>query len=162
MNPRTQLRVALLLVVLMIGAPTLAPAQSTIDGAWRLVEAWGRNAGGEWRLDTPQESLFLFAGGYYSIMYVNSGEPRPTLPENTARAQMSAEQMRQTYQPFMANAGTFELDGQTLRTRPLVALIPNFVGQGNTYTVRTEARNRILLTTTGDEFQGNYRLERMR
>lgn len=137
-------------------------ARMDIEGAWELVEAWGRGAVGEWQLQDPQPSVYLFAGGYYSIMYVNSDRARPNVPAGTQRQQISEELLRRIFEPFNANSGTYRLQGSTLTTNPIVALVPNFVGEGNVYTVRREGSDGLVLTRTGEDFQGNYRLRRLR
>lgn len=133
-----------------------------IEGAWELVEAWGRGAAGEWQLQNPQPSVYLFAHGYYSIMYVDAERARPDVPADTPRQQISEELLRGIFEPFNANSGTYRLEGSTLTTNPIVALVPNFVGGGHVYTVRREGSDSLVLTRTGEDFQGNYRLRRLR
>ncbi len=72
------------------------------------------------------------------MMHVNA--PRPLEPEDTPRRELSYEQMLAAYDPFTANAGTYELEGSTVTMRPSVALSARFMsGAEATAEYRMEA-----------------------
>jgi hypothetical protein len=132
----------------LVAALVLAPAvqgQSTLEGAWRVAEVIG--PGGR-RLAAPQPGLLLFTGRYYSYTFVTSDAPRPPLPVGPA----TAEALVNIWNPFTANAGTFETRGDTMTRRPYVAKSPDAMAQGafNEYTFRLEA-DTLWMTPTGTE-----------
>ena len=88
-------------------------------------------------LDTPQPSLLLFTGRYYSYTLVTGQEPRPDLPRRAA----TAAELLTVWNPFSANAGTFEVSGDTMTRRPIVAKSPDAMAPGafNEYTFRLSA-----------------------
>jgi hypothetical protein len=98
------------------GGPT------TLDGAWRQID--GRSADGT--VTDNQPAMRLFVDGYYSLLRVNGTAPRPALPGPEG----TAEQLMAVWGPFSGQAGSFEVSGQTLITRPLVAKGPAGMGPG--------------------------------
>jgi len=124
-----------------------AQTEQDLEGAWRVTEVV--TSGPDARtITTPQPGLLLFAGGYYSYTLINGDEPRPGLPPGFA----SAEQLLMVWNPFSANAGTFEISGDTMRRRPIVAKDPNAMAPGayNEYTFRISA-DTLWITTVGTE-----------
>ncbi len=121
-------------------------AQSALEGAWKMEEVTineGPNAGTN---TNPQPSLFIFTKQHYNIMYVRGTEPRPLLEEGSSRTTITQAEMRATFVPFVANSGTYELNGSTLTTNPNVALWPNFMSGGTgTFDYRVEG-NSLWLT----------------
>ncbi|MGE0159856.1 MAG: hypothetical protein AB7T31_10640 [Gemmatimonadales bacterium] len=122
-----------------------AAAQSTLEGAWRVAEVAGP---GSRRVADPQPGLLLFTGRYYSYTYVTSDGPRPALPNGPA----TAEALVNVWNPFTANAGTFETRGDTMTRRPFVAKSPDAMGQGvfNEYLFRMVA-DTLWMTATRTE-----------
>ncbi len=108
-------------------------APQSLEGAWRVTEVM---TGGQ-TLASPQPGLLLFTGRHYSYTFVTSEEPRPDLPPGAATAEMLAI----VWNPFTANAGTFEVTGNTMTRRPIVAKSPAAMAAGafNEYTFRLSA-----------------------
>jgi hypothetical protein len=123
------------LALLATLSPALAAAQAAEDlqGAWRVAEMLLPGGG---RIASPQPGLLLFAGRHYSYTLVNGEEPRPDLPEGVVPAAV----LLAVWQPFSANAGTFEISGDTMTRRPIVAKDPNAMAPGafNEYTFRIQ------------------------
>jgi hypothetical protein len=133
-----------------------------LNGAWEGVETWGENAEGEWKIDHVQPMLYLFLDGYYSIMYVAGDEARPLMPDDADRESISTEQMRSIFMRFIANSGTYEINGSTLTTDPMVALWPNFMESGSgTYEVDMQD-GMLLLTTRGEDWWMTFKLRWLR
>ena len=122
-------------------------ASQALEGAWRVVEVVP-TAPGARTISAPQPGLLLFVDGYYSYMLVNGEQPRPTPPGGLA----SAEQLLAAWNPFAANAGTFEVSDGTMIRRPIVAKSPDAMGPGvfNEYTFRTSA-DTLWITSVGTE-----------
>jgi hypothetical protein len=72
---------------------------------------------------TPQESLLLFAGGYYSMAYAAGDEPSPSYADwdNPTDAETLARMNSIT-----VNTGTFEIQGSKVIMHPLFARVPAF------------------------------------
>jgi hypothetical protein len=128
-----------------ISAQTEAVA---LEGAWRVVEVVSSGPGGTRTLGEPQPGPFLFTGGHYSYTLVNGDQPRPRPPGGFA----TAEQLLAAWNPFAANAGTFEVEGNRMIRRPIVAKSPDAMGPGifNEYTFRLSA-DTLWITTVGTE-----------
>jgi hypothetical protein len=101
-------------------APARAPS---LEGVWKIAEVvtTGANASSN---SNPQPSLIIFTRGYYSLLSVNSDQPRPKFepakdPNNLTDAEKIARY--EQWNPFTANAGTYEIKGSTLTRRPIVA-----------------------------------------
>ena len=99
-------------------------------------------------LGTPQPGLLLVTGGYYSYTLVTSDQPRPIPPRGLA----NVEDMLDVWSPFTANAGTFEVSGNSMTRRPVVAKSPDTMAPGafNEYTFRLSA-DTLWVTTVGTE-----------
>ena len=123
-------------VVAAISMAGGASAQSTntLEGAWRVDALIGP---GERVIEDPQPGLLLFTGRYYSYTFVTSQGPRAPLPLGPA----TPELLVGAWNPFTANAGTFETRGDVMTRRPLVAKSPAAMAAGafNEYTFRMSA-----------------------
>lgn len=122
-------------------------AAEGLEGAWRITEVvttgpLGRTVG------SPQPGLLLFTGAHYSYMRVTSDQPRPMPPRGLA----TVEDMLDVWSPFTANAGTFEVSGNSMTRRPAVAKSPDAMAPGafNEYTFRLSA-DTLWVTTVGTE-----------
>jgi hypothetical protein len=109
--------IALLLVGLAAAfgfTQTNKTSGNPLMGAWKIVETTPAN--GE-RITNPQPSLYIFTPRHYSVMAVTGTKPRPTYMQGAA----TAEQKIEMFDAFVANAGTYTLAGNLLKTRPIVA-----------------------------------------
>src|SRR5918994_3669017 len=117
-------RVACLTLFLVV--PGLAFSQSNaspIDGAWRITEivTTGANAATN---SSPQPSLIIFARGHYSWLHIGSATPRKQRAAAATPGKLTDAEKIAAYEewnPFTANSGTFEVKGNTLTRRRLVA-----------------------------------------
>lgn len=144
-------RIALALGAVLLLVPAGATAQAeaqALEGAWRVDEVVSTGPGGTRTLGDPQPGLLLFTQGHYSYTLVNGDQPRPRPPGGFA----TAEQLLAAWNPFAANAGTFEVSGDRMIRRPLVAKSPNAMGPGifNEYTFRLSA-DTLWVTAVGTE-----------
>ncbi len=114
------LRIALLAVSLALLAPHVSLAQS-IEGVWRLVEREVQG-GPNPRMESGsliQPGLLIYTEGYFAYLIDNSTEPRPVLEQPTD-AQIVA-----LINPLAFAAGTYQLDGSTLRYDRMTNINPN-------------------------------------
>jgi hypothetical protein len=133
-----------LAAISVIGQPRPAP----LAGVWRAVEVTSVGADRSTN-QSPQPRLYIFTAKHYSQIGVLGQGPRPDLPTGGVAA-ATADQLRASWGPFMANGGTYEVQGSDLITRPMVAKIPAFVTpeyastagfklDGDTLTITTKA-----------------------
>jgi hypothetical protein len=120
------------------------PAEhAALQGAWRTVEVVV--PGPAPHTYKPEATLAIFYGRHYSRVEVHAEQPRPMLA-NPATA--SADQLRASWGPFVAEAGTFELTGGNVITlQPTVAKNPAAMKQGAA-SAYTYQRNGDRLTLT--------------
>ncbi len=124
------LRFVTVLTVLLM-TPVVASAQS-IEGVWRLVERevqGGPNARTE-SGSLIQPGLLIYTEGYFAYLIDNSTERRPILQQPTD-AQIVA-----LINPLAFAAGTYQLDGSTLRYDRMTNINPNGVLPENQPLVR--------------------------
>jgi len=116
-------------LTLLVLCTTVISAQSstkkTIEGVWKVTEiiVTGANAS---NVATPQPGLFIFAKKYYSVMWVPGNQPRSLFKGDSP----TDEEKIAAYDSFVANSGTYEVDGSTLTLHPMVARSPNFMASG--------------------------------
>lgn len=142
-------------------SPITAQSLEDLDGTW-IVSSW-TNADGE--VDSePQRGLFIFAvtrddGGSYSMMYVNTEEPRPTYDGE----QLTDAEKLAAYDSFVANSGRFTLEGSTLTWEAYMAKDPNYMAEwgenGQTAEVETDGETLTLSFTSGvwDGLEATFR-----
>lgn len=151
-------------LALIAGSPQLE-AQTSIEGVWTIVEAWGEAATGEaWSFgDEVQPSLFIFLDGYYSFTAVNGPQPRPLPPEGIARSDLSPEAGDAVWRSYLSNSGTYEVSDSTLITHPTVALWPPFMAADSrpVYELAWEGKD-LLVTTRAGEAWRVWRLRRLK
>jgi hypothetical protein len=140
---------ALAVGAVLVGGSIRAGAQSgrsALEGVWQVQElSFAKSPA--YPVNKPVGTL-IFAGSHYSLMYVgNSARPAGGVAgwEETA----TAEQIRAVWGPFTANAGTFQVSGDTLNMRPSVAKNPGAMTSDNllehTFTLNGDT---LVLTAT--------------
>ncbi|HWF08651.1 MAG TPA: hypothetical protein VG297_09310 [Bryobacteraceae bacterium] len=111
--------------------PALAAAASPLEGVWQVVDVNGQRAAG----------VYIFTGTHYSMMFTVGD--RPDVDTNKA----TADELRAVWGPMAANAGVFEINGDQVTIRPIVAKIPVVMKPGayEVYAFRIEG-NKLFLT----------------
>jgi hypothetical protein len=115
-----------------------------IQGVWEAVEV--KTTGPGARTIKPQPNLALFGATHYSRTQVSADRPRPAL-EDPATA--TADELRATWGPFVAEAGTYEIRGNMLTLRPIVAKNPAAVGSAIVYSLLVDG-DAIRATSVSD------------
>ncbi len=153
---------ALVLFSGLLALPAIVTAQNDLLlGAWKQTEYSFTSTDTSFTIKSPQPSLHIFGTKYYSFMYVTGNEPRP-LMDDWNRYTLTDEQMRSAFMPFVANSGTYELDGSKLTTRPIVALSPNFMTGGfTTYEYKIDGATLLLTRTSDTGTKRQYKLTRL-
>ena len=134
-------RVILILTVMLLAGPMAAAAQS-IEGVWRLAEFESAN------LPAPTEvtGLMIFADGHYSRAFVRASEPRRPTDQSA-----TPEEILAAWGPFIANSGTYTVDGSTLTFQVVVAKVPAAMRTSTTVEVRFEGDS---LWLSGESVEG--------
>ena len=119
------MRIAITALALLLLVPelSLAQAKSPLHGVWRVQEVvvTGDRAS---TATKAQPGLWIFTAGHYSALFIagpdrrpqfeGSGEPvKPTQAEKAARYDQ--------WQLLTAQSGTYQVQGSTITTRPIVA-----------------------------------------
>lgn len=114
--------------VLVASTFTWVAAQSGppgLQGAWTIQDVSSPKPA-----DPPRNKptgLVQFSGRHFSLV-ANNDATRPPLPDGGA-AKATADQLRATWGPLVANGGTFTVTGNTIRLTNVVAKGP--AAQGN-------------------------------
>ena len=93
---------------------------ASLQGAWRAVEitVTGPNAR---ILTNLQPNLTVLSARHYARVDVQSEGPRPIVADVS---KATADELRAVWGPFVAEAGTYELTGDTLTLHPIAAKNP--------------------------------------
>ena len=105
-------------LVVLLGIPAGVAAQSDtspLDGAWAAAG--------------PGSGLVVFSGQHYSMTLITDVD-RPDFVAAGGPETASANHLRAVWGPLIANAGTFEVSGNTLTIRPTVAKQPFAMAPG--------------------------------
>jgi hypothetical protein len=86
-----------------------AAAADPLRGVWRVVDQAGR----------PGAGVYIFTSRHYSMMVAS-----PDRPDITDTTQATADELRALWNPMAANAGVYEVAGNLVTIRPIVAKIP--------------------------------------
>ena len=142
-------RKIVLLAVVLVAATQFLAAQTTpsLQGAWRVTETIVTGDGAEVN-KAPQPGLIIFTKQHYSMVLIDAPSPRKDFgvaanPNKLTDAEKLAR--FEAWDVLTANSGTYQLKGNTLTTRPLVAKNPavmtgpaqnrEFKIEGNTLTL---------------------------
>lgn len=110
-------------VGLLTGLDVSGQSQSgSIQGVWQAVEV--TMSGPTPRTLTipePRPNLTILTARHYSRVQVESEGPRPVL---TDPPKANADELRSTWGPFAAEAGTYEIAGNLITMRPVAAKNP--------------------------------------
>ena len=140
-NLRPLIALGLALVLTACQEPTdLESTQSAdvaslqaIQGVWRLVER-EIQGGSNPRIESGsqvQPSILIYTEQYFSWAFVRGTEPRPLLDDSRSDADIG-----RVARLYNSAAGTYELDGSTLRYDRIVSIRPSRMLPGNQPHVR--------------------------
>jgi hypothetical protein len=98
----------------------------SIQGTWKTVEVTLPGPSGR-VITNLQPNLVVVTPRHYSRVEDHAERPRPVL-EDASRA--TADELRSAWGPFVAEAGTYELNGNVITMRPIVAKNPAAMARG--------------------------------
>ena len=98
-------------VLLSTHAPAMRAQTSPLRGAWQVTDG--------------RAGLYIFAGTHYSMMA--AAIDRPDITDLT---KASRDELIALYGPMLGNAGVYEISGNLVTIRPVVAKIPIVMKSG--------------------------------
>ena len=159
---RKSLRILKVMLLLTITAVTIScrssePASSAavesdkkasnpLEGVWRETEVvvTGRDASNNQK---AQPSLYIFTPTHYAMLGTIGDHPRALLKSFN----LTSEEKIAAFDSFFANAGTYEISGDTLTIRPVVARNPSFMAGGfDKYQFRLDGDSLLLTEKSPD------------
>jgi hypothetical protein len=136
-------------VVTVINAVALGQTKPSIQGVWRAVEITVTNPNPNPPPNTLpkgthtniQPELLIFTAKHYSLTADTAAEPRPTTPIKE-QGKPTLEELQSRWGPFISNAGTYEVSGDTLTRHVVVAKEPANQGKGvSRATIKLDGKN---------------------
>src|SRR5215468_1084730 len=108
-----------------------AAAGTPLEGVWQVMDVGGQPAAG----------VYIFTGKHYSMMFATTDRPQI---DDTSKA--TADELRAMWGPMAANAGTYEVSGNLVTIRPIVAKIPIVMkpGANEVYAFSVDAKTLSL------------------
>jgi Lipocalin-like domain len=136
-------------------APSTTAAQNRtangLEGVWRETEivVTGRDAS---TIQNPQPSIYVFTPTHYAMMGTLGDRPRALFKS----LDPTNEEKIAGFDSFWGNSGTYEVTGDVLTIRPVVARMPNFMAGGfQRYQFHVDGNTLLLTSKSTDE---NYRV----
>jgi hypothetical protein len=140
---------ALVVGVLVSALPSLVMAQAKpgpIEGVWRVAEVQTTGGPNPGHNTSPQPGYYIFTRGHYSVMTINASTARQNLPfQGPATSDAEKIARHDHWENFTANAGTYEVKGSTLTTRPLIAKNQGVIGTTQTREFKIEGTTLWLI-----------------
>lgn len=116
------------------GGAAAVSRSPSVEGVWQAVEVTTTGPGAR-TIRPLQPNLSFITGKHYSHIDIHSDAPRPVLSNE---AEASADELRRTWGPVVAEAGSYEVSRATITMRAVVAKNPAAMLQGafTTYSYR--------------------------
>jgi hypothetical protein len=120
---------ALIVPALLTSHAIAGPATSpSIQGAWQAVElTFPRPTPRTIVVPEPRPNLMVITLKYYSRVQVEAAGPRTPIADV---AKATADELRATWGPLGAEAGTYEVTGNLITMRPIAAKNPAAMAPG--------------------------------
>jgi hypothetical protein len=101
-----------------------SPSIASLEGAWHVVQVQLIGPDGGVTVLPHQESLFLFTGDHYSMVYAFGTAPSPPYAE---RWKPSPDEKLSRFGSLIMNGGSYRVTGDRIVGRPIVAMAPEFL-----------------------------------
>ena len=117
-----------------LSGAALESRSSSIEGVWRAVEVTTTGPGAR-TISGLQPNLTILTRKHFSHMEIHADGSRPSLADPS---KASADELRQAWGPFVAEAGNYETSGGHFVTHPIIAKNPAGMAPGSftSYTYR--------------------------
>ena len=117
----------------------MASNGSNLQGVWEVADVTFNG----FKNASPPPGLVIFTAKHYSIVRVM--DERPKLPEDLSKA--TVQQLYAVWFPFLANAGSYDIDKATLTIRPVVAKDPERMEPGSSFNYIYRIEGDVLVLT---------------
>ena len=104
------------------------PTRKSIQGVWQAVEVTTTGPGARTiTIRQPRPNLTILTARHYSQLHDEAERPRPVLSDV---AKASADELRAAWGPFAGDGGTYDVTGNVITMRPVVAKNPAAMASG--------------------------------
>jgi len=122
---KNRLLSALAIIGILLFVESDLYAVDSIEGLWRITKITTTTSQGDNTSPHMLPSMFIFTKKHYSIIWM----PGKELPQNyEKRWRPTDEEKVQSYNSIIVNAGTYDVDGNVITTKPAIAKTPDFIG----------------------------------
>jgi len=104
---------------------TFAQSRRSLEGVWQAVEV--TLGGPQAVIIKPGPNLTIFSARHYSRIDVQTDKPRPVLANPSSA---SAEELRETWGPLVAEGGPYERSDKLITLKPVVSKNPAAMAPG--------------------------------
>jgi hypothetical protein len=133
-----------ILTIGVLSSPANAQLKPTsLTGTWQLTET--KITGPDARTISNVAGLLIFTGTHYSRIYIASDIPRKAIKDPNSA---TAAELLSTWGPFVAASGTYDIDGDTVNLRPLIAKNPQVMAPGVDDVFSFKLKGKILAITS--------------
>jgi hypothetical protein len=141
-----RLPIVLFGITLLAGHDAIAQSKSaSIQGVWQAVEVTVTGPGARTIvIPEPRPNLVILSARHYSRVSVEAEQPRPMLADP---AKATADELRAAWGPFVGEAGTYEVSGNTITMRPIAAKNPAAMTSGAYVTYSFKLDGNTLVVT---------------
>ena len=149
MLPARTLGVALVLSLMTVPTFTQSkPTTRSIQGVWKIVKTSTAGPNGRTIDKSASElgGMIIVTAKHFAYVDVTADKPRPALPPGGA-VKATADELRGTWGPFDAQAGTYELKGNETTQNVLVAKAPGLMQPGASYVMSFKFDGDTLMIT---------------
>jgi hypothetical protein len=124
---------------------TFAQSKRSLEGVWQAVQV--THGGPQAITIKPGPNLTIFSAKHYSRIDVQTDRPRPLVANPSAA---SAQELRESWGPLVAEGGTYERSDDRITLRPVVSKNPAAMAPGVTivYTYKLEGDTLTLTAQT--------------
>lgn len=119
------------------GTHVMNAADNPLQGAWQVTNANG------------MAGMFVFSSKHYSMMAASTDRP-----DITDLSKASADEIRALYGPMIGNAGAYDIAGDMVTIRPVVAKIPVVMKPGAYEVYEFKIANNTLTLTQRRNVRG--------
>lgn len=142
------------LIVLMVAGVSFlalraAPTAdaSAVEGVWKTVHVTLTNDEGTQEFDSPAPNLTIYTATHYASVAVGGEGPREALPEDP-----TDEQLLAAWRRVLAEAGTYEVEGNEIHAKVIVSKSPNATAEQRerTWTFEVDGDTMVQTFTIDD------------
>jgi hypothetical protein len=126
-----------------------AQSKASLVGVWEAVQV--THGGPKAVTIKPGPNLTIFSAKHYSRIDVQTDKPRPVLANPSAA---TAEQLRETWGPLVAEGGTYELTENLITLKPVVSKNPAAMAQDASIVYGYKLEGDTLTLTAQRDYNG--------